>query len=330
MKKTIVSLSALLILAWFSAAGGGFGGASRGSLYLVNTGAGLLDVYDPVLQKKTGSIAVGGSPVKAALSPDGKLLAVTQKENSGEWPEALWIFDMRKMEAAARVNIILTRYRKRGDAFPVFSKDSKKIYTAETETGFLNVIDASSRKLVKKLAIGVHPLTPVLSPDGRRLYVPCRYSGAVAVIDTEKDLVIDAIRIDGEPSSVAADPGGRAIYVADRLNNNVWVMDAGNGTVVKKYAVGSAPACLMLINAGFLYVLNTHSNTLSVIDVKKDEDVRSMGIGLLPSKMAFDPGNGLLYVVSEDASISVVDTSSNERLKSIPVDSIPADIVFVP
>lgn len=329
MKKTVISLSVLLVLVSFSAAIGGTGLVSRGYLYLVTNSARQVDIYDPVLQKKTGSITAGDSPVKAALSPDGKLLAITQKESFGEWPEALWIFDMQKREVAAKINIIVTRYRKRGDSFPVFSKDAKKLYTVESETGFLNVIDTSNWKLVKKLALGVNPLTPVLSRDGRRLYVPCLYSGAVAVVDTEKDLVVDTIKIDGEPSSVAADPGGKLIYVADRLNNNVWVMDAGTGTVINKYAVGSAPTSLMLIN-GFLYVLNTHSNTLSVIDVKKGEDVISMGIGFLPSKMAFDPVSRMLYVVSEDASISVVDTAKNKRLKSIPTDGNPTDIVFVP
>lgn len=329
MKKIFVSLSALLILASISVAGGGLGAATRGSLYLVINGTRQLDIYDPVLQKKTGSMTAGDSPVKAALSPDGKLLAVTQKETFGEWSEAVWIIDRREMKAAAKVNMTLTRYRRRGDAFPIFAKDFKKLYTAETETGFLNVIDASSWRLVKKLALGVNPLNPCLSHDGARLYVPCLYPGTVAVIDTEKDLVVETIKIDGMPSAVAADPGGRLIYVSDRLNNCVWVMDAGTGTVVNKYAVGSAPSNLMLIN-GLLYVLNGHSNTLSVIDVKKEEEVRSIGIGLLPSKMAFDPESRMLYVVSEDSSISVVNTVNNERLKSIPIDSHPSDIVFVP
>lgn len=329
MTKTLVSLSALLIIASFPVASGGLSAADRGSLYLVSNGTRQLDIYDPVLLKKTGSMPAGESPVKAALSPDGKLLAVTQKETFGESPEAVWIFDRQKMMAAAKVDIILTRYRRRGDAFPVFSKDSKKLYTAEPETGFLNVINTSNWRLVKKLALGVNPLNPSLSPDGAKLYVPCQYSGAVAVIDTEKDLMVETIKIDGMPSAVAVEPGGKIIYVSDRLNNSVWVMDTGSGTLVNKYAVGSSPSNLMLIN-GLLYVLNTHSNTLSVIDIKKEEDVRSIGIGLLPSKMAFDPENRMLYVVSGDSSISVLNTENNERLKSIPIDSHPTDIVFVP
>lgn len=321
MKKTAVFLSALLILAPFSFASGG-------SLYLVNSGAGRVDIYDPILRKKTGSIAAGDSPVKAALSPSGGFLAVTQMENPGEWPEAVWILDMERKEAAAKVNIILTRYRKRGVAFPVFSKDSMKLYTTETETGFLNIIDTSNWKLVKKLALGFHPLRPALSPDGGRLYVPCLHSGSVAVVDTGSDLVVDTIKIDGQPSAVAIDPSGRVIYAADRLNNNVWAMDAETGAVVNSYAVGSRPEDLLLIN-GLLYVLNAHSNTLSVIDLKKGEEVKSMGIGLLPSMMAFDQINKTLYVVSEDLSVSVVDTTKNERQKSMPIDSIPTDIVFL-
>ncbi len=322
MKKTVLSLSALLILAWFSVASGA-------SLYLVNNGTGQMDIYDPVLRKKTGSITGAGTPVKTAISKDGRLLAITQKENPGEWPDAVRVFDARKGDVVAKVSIVLTRYRSRGDAFPIFSKDSKKLYTAETGTGFLNVIDASSWKLVKKLALGSSPANPTLSPDGKRLYVPCLYSGTVAVIDTKNDLVVDTIKIEGQPSAVAIDPGGKVIYVADRLNNNVWVIAAGTGTVVKNYVVGTAPSNIMLIN-GLLYVLNTHSSTLSVIDVEKGEDVKSMGIALMPSKMAFDPESRMLYVVSEDASISVVDTTKHERLKSIPIDSIPTDMVFVP
>ncbi|MBI5235585.1 MAG: YncE family protein [Deltaproteobacteria bacterium] len=324
MKKTALLLSeaTLLILALFSVANGG-------TLYLVNNGKARLDVYDPVLQRKTGSIATAGGPVKAALSPNKRLLAITQGENLSEWPDAVRVFDVPKGNVVATVGIVLTRYRDRGDAFPVFSKDSKKLYTAESGTGFLNVIDASSWKLVKKLALCTNPLNPVLSADGKRLYVPCLYSGNVAVVDAENDLVLDTIKIDGQPSAVAIDLTGKVIYVADRLNNNVWAMNVKTGGVAKKYAVGSAPSNLMLVNA-FLYVLNTHSNTLSVIDVERGEDVRSMGIAILPSKMAFDQESKMLYVVSEDASISVVDTANNERLKNIPIDSIPTDMVFVP
>lgn len=297
-------------------------------------GVGRVDIYDTVLRKKTGSIPAGDSPAKASLSPDGRFLAITQRENTGEWPEAVWILDMETRGVAAKVSIILTRYRRRGEAFLVFSKDSKKLYTAETDTGFLNVIDTTDWKLVKKLAIGVHPLRPVLSPDGKRLYVPCLHSGAVAVVDTENDLVVDKIKIDGQPSAVAVDPAGKAIYVADMLNNIVLTVDAKTGAVANSYAVGSRPENLLLIAEGLLYVLNAHSNTLSIIDLKKDEEVKSMGmgigIGLLPSKMAFDAANRVLYVVSEDLSISVVDTTKNERQKSIPIDSIPTDIVFLP
>ena len=142
MKKTLVSLSPLLVLASFSVATGG-------SLYLVSNGARQLDIYDPVLQKKTGSIATGDGPVKAALSPDGGLLAVTQKETLGDWPDTVRIFDIRKGSVFAKLSIPLTRYRKRGDAFPVFSKDSKRLYISESEYGFLNVIDTSNWRLVK-------------------------------------------------------------------------------------------------------------------------------------------------------------------------------------
>jgi len=54
----------------------------RGRLYLVNSNANRVDVFDYRLKKVAGSIPVGSFPLAAALSPDGAFLYVTNTQAS--------------------------------------------------------------------------------------------------------------------------------------------------------------------------------------------------------------------------------------------------------
>lgn len=329
MRKKTAAACALIPVCLFAYAHAGGPENGKGVLYLVNHESREIRVVDPDLKKKVGAMAAGLSPLMVAASRDGRLLAVTQKEDLGEWPEAVLIIDREKGGVIAGVNIYVTRYRVRGDSFPVFSMDSKKLYTAESGTGFLNVIDTSDWKLVKKLAVGVSPVRPALSPDGKRLYVPCPYSAEVAVVDTDEDLVVGSIKIDGEPSAIAFGPEG-AVYVADRRNNRVVEFDPSGQRVERVFITGSSPEAMALVNNSLLFVMNRKSGDLSVIDLGLGEEVKRMAVAPLPLIMAYDPGARRLYVAPEDASISVVDTENLTRLKSIPLDATPTDMVFAP
>jgi DNA-binding beta-propeller fold protein YncE len=55
---------------------------SRGYLYLVNTSANTVDIYDYVNQVVAGSIPVGSRPVSAAMSMDNQYLYVTNNSSS--------------------------------------------------------------------------------------------------------------------------------------------------------------------------------------------------------------------------------------------------------
>jgi len=55
---------------------------SRGKLYTVNSSANRIDVYDYLNQVKNSPVAVGTSPLAAAMSMDSNLLYVTNNGSS--------------------------------------------------------------------------------------------------------------------------------------------------------------------------------------------------------------------------------------------------------
>src|SRR5205807_2152000 len=55
---------------------------SRGKLYLVNTNANRIDIYDYANKQNAGSIAVGQRPLAAAMSMDNAYLYVTNNTSS--------------------------------------------------------------------------------------------------------------------------------------------------------------------------------------------------------------------------------------------------------
>ncbi|HUS07812.1 MAG TPA: beta-propeller fold lactonase family protein [Bryobacteraceae bacterium] len=92
----LILVSFLLQAAFAQTAGPSFGGVvslggtpsdavldeARGRLYLVNSSAGRIDVYDYAAKSVTGSIQVGTFPLSAAMSPDGAFLYVTNTQSS--------------------------------------------------------------------------------------------------------------------------------------------------------------------------------------------------------------------------------------------------------
>jgi len=272
-------------------------GEDRGLLYVVHIVPKTVGIFtpDPESSKMVGTIPVGNVPLNIAISPNGKWLAVSHREPSGETPDVVWIIAGGKKEVVRKIDIYLTRYRERGEIFLLFSNDGEKLYVVDSFTRFLDVIRTSDWRLIKKVTLGIHPQNPLLSRDGRNLYVPNLYSREILIIDVEKDKVVDSVKVQGLPSAVALSRDEKTLYIADAENHRVIFIDTTSRGVIKTVSVGSSPQNIILAD-GFLYVLNTYSNTLSIIDTRTRENIKNIGIGILPQKMTYDPnGKRLLW-----------------------------------
>jgi len=158
----------------------------------------------------TASVRVGARPYAAALSPDGRMLAVS---NMGAGTVSL--LDASNLSERTRIPV---------GSQPnelVWGKDGR-LFVANAGSNSVSIIqNGAVTETVKTSLSPADPLgsTPdavAVSPDGRRLYVANGDNNDVAVIDTsvpKRSRVLGFIPTGWYPSALALAPNGRTLYI---------------------------------------------------------------------------------------------------------------------
>ena len=214
----------------------------------------------------------------------------------------------------------------------VVSPDGTRMFVANTGSGTVSVINASTGQLidtnrstskVDSINVGSSPSALALSapsPDGtQRLYVTNTGSNTVSVIriNTSTDTYqrIDAnpssssmdIAVGSSPSALAFSPDGTRLYVANRNSNTVSV-------------IGTDPANTATYNR----LIDANPNLTGI---------QSISVGSSPSALAVSPITGQVYVANRSSNtISVISNTNNTYsvVKTITVGSEPSSLAFTP
>jgi YVTN family beta-propeller protein len=119
------------------------------------------------------NISVGHGPEGFDLSPDGKEVWAA---NSHEGTVS--VIDVAKKAVVETVNIP-TRFANRLK----FTADGKLVFISDLGSGDLVVVDAESRKEVKRIKLGGGSAGILMQPDGARAYVAVGSENGITVID---------------------------------------------------------------------------------------------------------------------------------------------------
>lgn len=277
----------------------------------------------------------GMRPQALALSPDGKLLAVSGKTHE------LVVLDPRDGRIHRRVPL-----------------------PAEVTAGAgPSVVSDHILKPDTEGQVSFTGLT--FAPDGKRIYL-ANVNGSIKVFRVEEGEVqpltsfplpeADAPRRKEEiPSGLRVSADGKRLYVALNLSNRAAELDTATGRVLRTWNVGVAPYDVELVGQK-LYVSNwggrrpgpgdltgpagrgttvrvdpvrhiASEGSVSVIDLQADRVTQELLTGLHASALACSP-NGRWLVVANAGSdtLSVIDTRSDEIVETIWTRQNPGDL----
>ena len=148
--------------------------ASR--LFAANIGSDAIAVLErganPLAWNET-VIAVGKGPEALDLSPDGRELWTAHSRDGG-----VSIIDVASKKVALTIDL-----RTRRSNRLKFTPDGKLVLVSDLDAGELVVVDAASRKEVKRIPVGRMAEGILIPPDGARAYVAVAGDGAVAIVD---------------------------------------------------------------------------------------------------------------------------------------------------
>ena len=192
--------------------------------YVANPGANLVTVIDTASGAVAGTVAVGVSPARVAVTRDGTRAYVS---NAG----------------SASVSVIETASDLVVDTIPVadspsalaVTPDGKSLYIM-TAGGVVQVVDTALHTVAASIAVGANG-DIAITPDGARAYVA---AGLVYIIDTATNAVVksfvpEAAAIPGvanNASAVAISPDGKRAYIGVYTYYFLFEFSAGGSLVL--------------------------------------------------------------------------------------------------
>src|ERR1035438_8998679 len=114
----------------------------------------------------------------------------------------------------------------------VIAPDGSCLYITEEPTRTLDVVDAKSLKVTKKIPLSGRPNNLAVTNDGRRVYVGIAQApGAVDVIDTVALTKVKSIPVDGAIHNVYVTPDGRYALAGSIPTSVISVIDTATNTL---------------------------------------------------------------------------------------------------
>ena len=264
-------------------------------VYVANEGADTVSVLDAASLKTLASVRVGKMPHNVQVSPDGKVVWVT---NNGEPDQAA--------DASARRDM------------------GKGEHNGMAKTGAVWTIDTSSQAVIAKVPVGTHPAHVVVSPDGRLAYVTNGGDNTVSVIDTSAQRVVATIPVGKFPHGLRISPDGKQVYVANLKGGTVSVIDTVSQKEVAQVPAGKGPAQVGFTPDGQLaFVSLSEENAVAVIDPATRKVIRKVAVGTVPIQLYATPDSRTLLVANQGTprkpgkTVSMIDLESFKVTKTV-------------
>jgi len=238
------------------------------------------DLIDPASGKSVRRIPLGDEPEAFDLSPDGKVIYVSN-EDAGE---ASFI------DAASGKKLRSVKVGAEPEGVKV-SADGKTLYVTSEVASLVHVIDTASGKVTKNIRVGKRPRRMAITPDGKELWITNELGASVSIVSTVTNEVIETVKFelkgaraeDITPVGIQMTKDGRRAFVGLGRANHVAFVDVASRKVGSLVLVGKRAWNVTLDKAeARLYVVNGLSDDVTVVDVAGAKAIKSVPVGRVP------------------------------------------------
>lgn len=287
------------------------------------------------------SLPLGDLPLNMAVSPDKKLIAVT---NNGQSVQSIQLIDTKTEKVLDNVVVPKSWYGLK------FTADGRKLYASGGNDNWILEFAVVNRKLQLKdsIVLGkkwperISPAGIEIDDDKKRMYVVTKEDKSLYIVDLIKKEVLNKKQLGAEAYSCLLSPDKKLLYVSLWGADKIVRINTSSSASVDSIEVGDNPNELLLNKSGtLLYVANANDNSVSVIDVRQWKQIEVLNAALYPNAPAGSASNGLalsadektLYVANADNnSLAVFDVSNKAASKSkgfIPVGWYPTNVKVI-
>ena len=275
-------------------------------------------------------LPLGDLPLNIAISPSGKLAAIT---NNGESDQTIQLVDIGR---EVILDSIIIRKAWLG---LTFSDDGKYLYASGGNDNIIVRYAVLNNRLSVDDSISIGKAWPeeisvagIALDDARnRMYVVTKENNSLYVLDTRSKKVVSKHPLDGEGYTCLLSPNHKVLYISCWGCDKVVMFDTELQKFSGTIGVGDNPNDMCITRNGkFLYVANANDNTVSVIDTKQLKVIETLNSALYPGSAEGSTTNSV--ALSSDEKTLYIANADNNCLAVFDVKTPGSDVSkgFIP
>jgi YVTN family beta-propeller protein len=205
----------------------------------------------------------------------------------------------------------------------VFHPDGKTAWVVYDKSHDLGVIDAESKKLVKRVKIGGNPYNLTFSPDGRFLYVLDWSSDTsndeVIVYDLKAEKIEWRLEVSTWPAHSVFSRDGRLLYVSGETAGDVTVIDTTTRKIVGRLVHGGGDAMGLALTAdgNTLYAAAGENKAVLKIDTATTKQIASIAVPGVVHETTLTLDGKHLYVSLRKLNKVVIVSTADDRIVKV-------------
>lgn len=279
--------------------------------------------------RKTNRIYVSNQGDDTVSVIDGDSNTVLETVSVGQFPNGIavnaetntiYVANLRSGSLSIINGTTLTASTLRLGASPskvAVNAVTDRVYvTLEDQSGFLDVINGATRKLVASIPVPPYPLSVAVDADSNQVFVADFLCGCgkVSVVDGATNEVTNTFELPGATllGGVALDPGANRVYTTDE-NQGFYVVDRTTGTILGKFSDLKYPNEVATIpNTAYAVEPDTGSDRAVFIDASTFTVKKRVPVGKFPTGVAVNAATKRVYVANRQSNtISVIQLSQS-------------------
>ena len=219
----------------------------------------------------------------------------------------------------------------------VFQPDGKLAWVVYDKSHDLGVIDAESRKLVRRVKIGGNPYNLAFSADGRRLYVLDWSSDVsndeIIVWDLQAEKIDGRVEVSTWPAHGVFSRDGRQFYVSGESAGDVTVIDTAKYQIAGRVVHGGGDAMGLALTADgkLLYAAAGENKAILKIDTATNKVIGTIPVPGIVHESTLTLDGKFLYVTLRKANkVVVVRTEDDKIVATVPQRGYPDLVTMEP